>query len=197
MNYNSKNDFVVNLNGIWKWVGFTRKDSAKKLLEKYFTVDIDLDLENPDSDLENMKVIKVDILKKSKKEQKEYKENIQKKYEKKIQEKHGGHNKEQIMMIINTFKKFCLKAGTKKADEIHDYYIKLEELLHETINEETEELRNQLLTKDLTHKLELKMNRHNTLIEKFKTKKCVYLGEIKEDELIKIGSTDDIKKKSI
>jgi hypothetical protein len=27
--------------------------------------------------------------------------------------KHGGNNKEQILMNINTFKKFCLKAGTK------------------------------------------------------------------------------------
>jgi hypothetical protein len=31
----------------------------------------------------------------------------------------GGHNKEIIMLNIATFKKFCLKAGTKKADEIH------------------------------------------------------------------------------
>jgi hypothetical protein len=37
----------------------------------------------------------------------------------------------------------------KKADEIHDYYIKLEELLHETINKETEEIRNQLILKDV------------------------------------------------
>ena len=43
----------------------------------------------------------------------------------------GGHNKEIIMLNIARFKKFCLKAGTKKADEIHDYYIKLEETLHE------------------------------------------------------------------
>jgi hypothetical protein len=42
----------------------------------------------------------------------------------------GGHNKEIIMLNIATFKKFCLKAGTKKADEIHDYYIKLEAKLH-------------------------------------------------------------------
>ena len=26
-------------------------------------------------------------------------------------------------MNILTFKKMCLKAGTKKADEIHDYFI--------------------------------------------------------------------------
>ena len=44
---------------------------------------------------------------------------------------HGGHNKETFMLNVETFKKFCLKAGTKKADEIHDYYIKLEELLQE------------------------------------------------------------------
>jgi hypothetical protein len=37
----------------------------------------------------------------------------------------------------------------KKADEIYYYYIKLEELLHETINKETEEIRNQLILKDV------------------------------------------------
>ena len=36
----------------------------------------------------------------------------------------GGHNKEIIMLNVDTFKKFCLKAGTKKADEVHDYFIK-------------------------------------------------------------------------
>jgi hypothetical protein len=30
----------------------------------------------------------------------------------------------------------CLKSGTKRADEIHDYYIKLEELMQETLREE-------------------------------------------------------------
>ena len=34
------------------------------------------------------------------------------------------------MLNVGTFKKFCLKAGTKKADEIHDYYIRLEQTLH-------------------------------------------------------------------
>ena len=37
------------------------------------------------------------------------------------------------MLNIETFKKYCLKAGTKKADEIHDYYIKLENVLQEII----------------------------------------------------------------
>jgi len=56
-------------------------------------------------------------------------------------ENRGGHNKEQIMLTINTFKKFCLKSETKKADEVHDYYIKLEQLLQETVDEENNELR--------------------------------------------------------
>lgn len=56
----------------------------------------------------------------------------------------GGHNKETFMLTIETFKKYCMKAGTKKADEIHDYFIKLEEILHEIIKEESDELKLQL-----------------------------------------------------
>lgn len=40
-------------------------------------------------------------------------------------------------MTIHTFKLFCIKANTIKANEIHDYFIKLEELLHELTQEET------------------------------------------------------------
>jgi hypothetical protein len=117
----------------------------------------------------------------------------------------GGHNKEQILLTINAFKKFCLKSDTKKADEIHDYYIKLEELLHETINEETEELRSQLLLKDrelnkknneLTeknkrHVLEIKQNRHDVLKALFLSKKCIYMGEIIIKEIKKNGENID------
>ncbi len=50
-------------------------------------------------------------------------------------------------MNIKTFKLFCLKAGTSKAKEIHEYYLKLEEILHETIGEESDELKLQLENK--------------------------------------------------
>lgn len=36
---------------------------------------------------------------------------------------------------IRTFKKFCMKADTKKADNILDYYMKMEEILHEHTSE--------------------------------------------------------------
>jgi len=57
---------------------------------------------------------------------------------------HGGHNKEIFMLNIDTFKKFCLKAGTKKADEVHDYFIKLENIMFEVTKEECDELKQQL-----------------------------------------------------
>ena len=51
-------------------------------------------------------------------------------------------------MSIKTFKKMCLKANTSKANEIHEYFIKLEELLHEVLEEETNELKTKLLQKE-------------------------------------------------
>ena len=49
----------------------------------------------------------------------------------------GGHNIQKIMMTIKTFKLFCIKAETKKAKEIHEYFVKLEEILQQTIQEES------------------------------------------------------------
>jgi phage anti-repressor protein len=82
----------------------------------------------------------------------------------------GGHNKETFMLNIKTFKKYCLKAGTKKADEIHEYYIKLEETLQEVIQEESNELKLQLEQKE--HQLEDVIKnkekiREKTILEQF------------------------------
>ena len=114
LNYDSKKDFVIDFDNVWKWLGFTRKDNAKRLLEKFFTIDIDYKIVFLSSE-ENSII---------------------------------GRPSETILLNVNTFKKFCLKSGTSKADEVHEYYIKLEELLQETINEETNELRKQLENKD-------------------------------------------------
>ena len=94
LNYDQKNDFVIDLDNIWKWLGFSQKIKAKQMLEKNFIIDKDYKL----------------LLYQQVKQTNDTK---------------GGHNKETIMLNIRTFKRFCLKAGTKKADEIHEYYIKL------------------------------------------------------------------------
>lgn len=172
LNY-SKNDFVINFDDVWKWIGFTRKDNAKRILDKYFIENVD------------------------------YKINLNQ-----SEEKTKGRQEEQILLTVNTFKKYCLKANTKKSDEVHNYYIKLEELLQETINLQTDEMRNQLTIKDKEseekdkkHKIELKKQRHETLVELMKTKCCIYIGEINsmstdEKKFIKIGSSKQVDSRS-
>ncbi len=83
-------------------------------------------------------------------------------------------------MTINTFKKLCLKANTKRADEIHDYYIKLEELIHQTLNEQTNELRQQLIESDNFFNERLKkqqeLDKHNMILKSFEiTSNIVYI----------------------
>jgi hypothetical protein len=161
LNYNSKIDFVIELESIWKWLGFSRKDPAKVVLLKHFKQDIDYKIITIELDEENFATevagaknntketndeIKAPEVAGAKNNTKETNDEI------KAPEVAGalkvrgcaGKNKEKIVMTINTFKKLCLKSNTKKADEIHDYFIKLEELTQETINEESTELRLQL-----------------------------------------------------
>ena len=113
LNYDYKNDFVIDLDNIWKWLGFQQKYHAKYLLEKQFIINNDYKIIAPEAS--------------------GAKKNVR-----------GGHNKEIIMLNVDAFKKFCLKSGTKKADEIHDYFIKLENIMHEITKEESEELKLQL-----------------------------------------------------
>ena len=51
-------------------------------------------------------------------------------------------------MTIKTFKSLCLKSQTKKADEIHNYYIKMEKIIQELIIEESQDIKKQLEDKD-------------------------------------------------
>ncbi len=131
LNYKSY-DFVIDLDNIWKWLGFSRKNDSKKVLEKHFKADIDYKI----------------VLRQA------------------PQNLSGGRPSEKIMMTIKTFKKLCLKANTSKANEIHEYYIKLEEILHELIDEESNELRLQLEQKE-DELLEIKeeLEEKETLIE--------------------------------
>lgn len=70
------------------------------------------------------------------------------------------------MMNITTFKKLCLRAGTRKAYVIHDYFIILEESLQEIVNEESNELRlqvekNEVKSNELRIQFELEIVRIN------------------------------------
>ena len=160
LNYHPTNDFVIDLDNVWEWMGFSQKVNAKRVLEKNFVINKDY------------KILVCQLAK---------------------QKGSGGHNKEKIMFNVKTFKSLCLKAGTKKADEIHEYYLKMEELIQETINEENTLLKEQLLCSNnkLEEKLSLleaqKVNiekekeelKEKTLLEQFPNNtQCIYIGLI-------------------
>ena len=132
LNYDNKNDYVIDLDNVWKWLGFQQKVNAKRLVEKHFIINKDY------------KILLCQLAKQD-------------------NATHGGHNKEIFMLNVETFKKLCMKACTNKADEIHDYFIKLEHLLQEILLEESDELKQQLLEIEDKHTKE-----YNDKIEKQK-----------------------------
>ena len=169
LNYNKRTDFVIDLDNIWGWLGFSQKVKAKQMLEKNFIVD------------------------------KDYKISLYHQV-KQLDVTHGGHNKETFLLNIETFKKYCMKAGTKKSTEIHDYYIKLEEILHDTLQEESDELKLQLEEKDKKiENQEKEKIREKTLLDQFENNtQCVYYGMIdnvsdKNEKLIKFGNSNNLR----
>ena len=131
LNHHPTNDFVIDLDKVWEWMGFSRKFNAKSLLEKNFVID------------------------------KDYKGSLPQPREQ-TNHTRGGQNKEVFMLNVKTFKSMCLKAGTKKADEIHEYFLKMEQLIQEVITEESIELKNQLTIKD--KQIDTKRNNHHRAI---------------------------------
>jgi len=182
LNHDAKTDFVVDLDNIWRWLGFSNKANSKFALEKNFTIDKDYKTSRR-ADAPQQKtgepLVKSDT--------------------------RGGHNKEMIMLNIETFKKFCLKAGTKKADEIHEYYIKMVDVLHETMQEECEDLKMQIqqkteeiaqidYVKNKEYEQKLAEERQKILLREFgRAGSLIYICKIKTREngeyVIKIGES--------
>jgi hypothetical protein len=169
LNCNQKTDFVIDLDKVWKWMGFYKKDNAKHLLEKNFTLNKDYIIFAPDASA--------------------------------VKKGSGGHNIKKIIMTINVFKSFCLKANTKKADEIHEYYMKLETMLHELVDEETTELKNQLQNVLISNEKEKETLKEKTLLSQFpKNTQCIYYGKIDNkstinESLIKFGYSNDLNRR--
>ena len=179
-NFHPTNDFIIDLDHVWKWLGYTQKNKAKHLLEKHFVIDVDY------------KKPLYDIAKRSDKQV------------------NGGQNKETFMLNVKTFKLFCIKSDTRKANEIHAYFLNMEQLIQEVINEENSELKVQLKLKNAeteeqaqqlqlqTHQLQqqtdqLQLQTHQlnqvdkekellkeqTLLEQFPLNtQCIYIGKI-------------------
>jgi hypothetical protein len=181
LNYDTKKDFVVDLDNVWRWMGFSQKYNAERILESLFVIDIDYKLFAPPIGGAN-----TESLLSRRREQKG----------------RGGHNIKKIMMTIKCFKSLCLKAQTKKASDIHEYYMKMEEVLHEVIEEEGTELKQKmeeqkcLLDQTIQElKQTPELERHKLLLRKYGVinGSLVYIVRIKEYEkgeyIIKIGQS--------
>jgi hypothetical protein len=162
LNYHPTNDFAIDLDDIWKWLGFSQKIHSKTCLEKNFVID------------------------------KDYKCSLSQLRER----SKGGQNRQKIMLNIKTFKLLCIKAGTSKANDIHEYFVKLEEILHETIQEECIELKQQLENQVLISQNQQDILREQTIINQFPNNtQCVYYGKIDNkskngEPLIKFGNSN-------
>jgi len=170
LNYSQTNDFVIDLDNVWKWLGYCNKANAKIVLERNFTRDKDYKC----------------LLLRSQEQKKEGR---------------GGHNKDTILLNIKTFKLFCLKADTEKANEIHEYYVKLEEFLQQVVQEENNELKQQLenVNQNFDKKLEKEKTtqKQQLLLRNYGINHAlVYIVKVKTYEngeyVIKIGESDNL-----
>jgi len=155
LNYNQHTDFVIDLDNIWKWVGFSQKQRAKELLERYFILDKDYKL------ITNRQV-------------------------KQTIGGRGGHNKETLMLTVKTFKLFCIKADTKRANDIHEYFVKIEELLYQVVQEESDELKLQLEQSTIQlERANIENTKSNQLLESNKKEFNQKVGREREQFLIR------------
>lgn len=172
LNYHSTKDFVVDIDGIWSFLGFSSKFAAIRLLTTNFELGEDYIDDNQKIKLHN------NILKKKKKPV-----------------FLGGHNIKKYYLNCYSFKRFCIKARTEKASMIHDYYVKLQNIIYEALEEETSELRAHLTTEEEKRKKRIE----EVLIEHFPVNtECIYFGTISDtneegESLVKFGHTNDLK----
>lgn len=175
LNYDTKKDFIIDLDNVWKWIGFERKGKAKELLVNNFKENEDYIVKNFDTVCAVSKNTNEVFASPSR--------------EAKIDEENrGGHNRETILLTIHCFKKLCLKTKTKKSDEIHDYYLSLENIINEVIYEQSEQLRNQLSIKNK----EILTIKEKTLVSAYNEKPTVYIILV-EENIVKFGFSNHLE----
>jgi hypothetical protein len=96
MQYDARKDFVVILDNVYEWLGFTRKDSAKKVVHKHLTDGVHFTTEVSAS--RQLAECTEDTLDRT----------------------------QTVVMTVHGFKQLCMVANTDKSRRIRDYYIAME-----------------------------------------------------------------------
>lgn len=202
LNYDKNTDFIVDLDNVWKWLGFTQKITARMMIESNFKLNVDYTVSIPE------------FKKSEQKEQQSGGSDEEQPSESTVpsKPKNGGQNKQTIKLTIRCFKLLCMKAQTKKAGEIHDYYLRLEEIILMAVDKESNQLRAQLeQTNAQLNQATITLNQatialtqekkraiQKTLISQFPVNtECIYFGTIDNtnadnEKLIKFGHTNNL-----
>jgi phage anti-repressor protein len=186
MHYHPTNEFPINLEHVYKMIGFAHKKNARRTLENNFIQDEDYKIVLPNEKngpYENEKAASPYG------EAGPSKDEVIFRKEKNLGG--AGLNKEHIMLNVDTFKNLCMIVKTDKGKAIRKYYVKLENIYNRLIGEEMETTRKLLKETEENMEQREKLNKHKLLIENFKNKPCIYLAEV-GDNLIKCGSSQDV-----
>lgn len=91
-------DYVIDLDDVWEWMGFNKKSNAKASLLKYFTEE--------NGDYKELAAATAASSSGS-------------------TSQHGGQNHQRIILSLDTFEDFCMRAGTAKAQVVRKYFRKM------------------------------------------------------------------------
>ena len=155
LNYHPTNDFPIDLENVYKLIGFTNKKNAKRTLINNFTKDEDYKITTEQG--QNLACVYDDTENGNKKPASAYAEavnlageNLAAPYgveddlsfetillpreQNKLETR--GRKEETILLNVDTFKNMCMITKTQKSKEIRSYYVKLEKIFNKLTNEE-------------------------------------------------------------
>lgn len=200
LNYDCEKDFIIDFSSILDWIGYSRKDNAKKVLVDKFEENKNYIIQKADlqkrreSFAPELSGAKIGI--RSQGGSSEDKGAAPSKIPevcgaKTSTDSRGGSNKETILLTIDCFKEFCMEINSKKAKEVRKYYIKLEK-----IQNEYNKIRLKVkVESEIAVAIAQEKERH--VLEKSKDVSGIYWLINHEEKLCKFGSSNNIYKRVI
>ena len=199
LNYHPTNDYPINLENVYKMLGFANKGNAMKTIKSNFIKDEDYKtLFARTEKRKNTDKIRGD----SNYEDDGKKAAFPNGKAGQIHKNLGGAglNKEIVILNVDTFKNLCMIAKTDKGKEIRRYYVKLENIHNKIIKEEIEN-KDRLLEdkeKELEHTKKELQKMSICKIKKWYNVEpgdTVYAFKNENEPYIKIGKAENIKKR--
>ena len=144
LNFDPTTDFPVSLDHVYRDLGFANKGNALKTIKSNFTKELDYKIILvPREKKQNAGRPEDEIIKTS---NKTHEDCLLVRTEK--QTNRGGHNQEEIMLNIDTYKTLCMLVKTPQGKMIRRYYVKLENIYNKIVKMEIETTKTLLEMKD-------------------------------------------------